>query len=61
MPNSPIDADGAEVEDAGGTHHHVQGDEDVTVDLTEAPLTHHLAGGPRPQHTPGRLLNDGKV
>ena len=52
VPNSPIDADGAEVEDAGRTHHHVQGDEDVTMDLTEAPLAHHLAGRTR-RNKPG--------
>lgn len=38
----PVDADGAEVEDAGGAHHDVQREQDVTVDETEAPLSHHL-------------------
>lgn len=40
--NSPINADGAEIEDAGSTHHHIQSDKDVTVDLAKAPLSHHL-------------------
>lgn len=40
--NSPIDADGTEIEDAGCTHHHIQSDKDVTVDLAKAPLSHHL-------------------
>lgn len=40
--NSPINADGTEIEDAGSTHHHIQSDKDVTVDLAEAPLSHHL-------------------
>lgn len=40
--NSPINADGAEIKDAGSTHHHIQSDKDVTVDLAKAPLSHHL-------------------
>lgn len=40
--NSPINADGAEIEDAGRAHHHIQSDKDVTVDLAKAPLSHHL-------------------
>lgn len=40
--NSPIDADCTEIEDAGCTHHHIQSDEDVTVDLAKAPLSHYL-------------------
>lgn len=40
--NSPIDADGTEIEDARRAHHHIQSDKDVTVDLAEAPLSHHL-------------------
>lgn len=40
--NSPINADGTEIEDAGCTHHHIQSDKDVTVDLAEAPLSHYL-------------------
>lgn len=42
MANSPINADGTEIEDAGCTHHHIQSDKDVTVDLAKAPLSHHL-------------------
>lgn len=41
--HSPVDADGAQVEDAGGAHHHVQRDEDVTVEAAEEPgAAHHL-------------------
>lgn len=40
--NSPINADGTEIEDAGCTHHHIQSDKDVTVDLAKAPLSHYL-------------------
>lgn len=40
--DSPINADGTEIEDAGRTHHHIQSDKDVTVDLAEAPLSHYL-------------------
>lgn len=40
--NSPINADGAEIEDAGSAHHHIQSDKDVTVDLAKAPLPDHL-------------------
>lgn len=40
--NSPINADGTEIEDARRAHHHIQSDKDVTVDLAEAPLSHHL-------------------
>lgn len=40
--NAPVNADGTKVEDAGGAHHDVQSEQDVTVDETEAPLTHHL-------------------
>ena len=46
---SPVNADGAEIEDAGRAHHDVQSHKDVTVDLTEAPLAHHLG---RHTHTP---------
>lgn len=35
--HSPVDADGAQVEDAGGAHHHVERDEDVTVEPAEKP------------------------
>lgn len=35
--HSPVDADGAQVEDAGGAHHHVERDEDVTVEPAEEP------------------------
>lgn len=42
VAHSPINADGTEIEDAGCTHHHIQSDKDVTVDLAEAPLTHYL-------------------
>lgn len=40
--NSPINADGTEIEDAGCTHHHIQGDKDVTVDFAKAPFSHYL-------------------
>lgn len=40
--NSPVDADGTEVEYTSGAHHDVQREQDVTVDETEAPLSHHL-------------------
>lgn len=39
---SPINADGTEIEDAGCTHHHIESDKDVTVDLAKAPLSHYL-------------------
>lgn len=39
---APVDADGAEVEDTGGAHHDIQREQDVTVDETEAPFSHHL-------------------
>lgn len=35
--HSPVDADGTQVEDAGGAHHHIQRDEDVTVEAAEEP------------------------
>lgn len=35
--HSPVDADGAQVEDAGGAHHDVERDEDVTVEAAEEP------------------------
>lgn len=35
--HSPVDADGAQVEDAGGAHHHIERDEDVTVEPAEKP------------------------
>lgn len=35
--HSPVDADGAQVEDAGRAHHHVERDEDVTVEPAEKP------------------------
>lgn len=38
----PVDADGTQVEDAGGAHHDVQGEQDVAVDETEVPFSHHL-------------------
>ena len=41
----PVNADGAQVEDAGGAHHDVQGEQDVTVQTAEAPLPHNLPGG----------------
>lgn len=40
--SAPVDADGTEVEDTGGAHHDVQGEQDVTVDEAEVPLPHHL-------------------
>ncbi len=40
--NSPINADGTQIEDAGCTHHYIQSDKDVTVDLAKAPLSHYL-------------------
>lgn len=43
--HSPVDADGTQVEDAGGTHHHIQRDEDVTVEPAEKPgAADHLCG-----------------
>lgn len=42
LTNSPVNADGTEIKDAGRAHHHVQSDEDVTVDLAKAPFSHHL-------------------
>lgn len=42
VSHSPINADGTEIEDAGCTHHHIQSDKDVTVDLAKAPLSHYL-------------------
>lgn len=38
----PVNADRAEIKNAGCAHHHIQGDKDVTVDAAEAPLTDHL-------------------
>lgn len=35
--HSPVDADRAQIEDAGGAHHHIQRDEDVTVEPAEKP------------------------
>lgn len=35
--HSPVDADSTQVEDAGGAHHHIQRDEDVTVQPAEKP------------------------
>lgn len=35
--HSPVDADGAQVEDAGSAHHHIQRDKDVAVHATEKP------------------------
>lgn len=49
--NSPINADGAEIEDARRTHHHIQSDKDVTVDLAKAPLSHHLEENKQQQRT----------
>lgn len=40
----PVDTDGTQIEYACCTHHHVQGDKDVTVDCAEPPLSHHLGG-----------------
>lgn len=55
--NSPINADGAEIEDAGSTHHHIQSDKDVTVDLAEAPLSHHLRQkNTNPKHIKWQLI-----
>lgn len=39
---SPVDADGTQVEDAGGAHHDVQREQNITVDPTEPPFTHNL-------------------
>lgn len=33
----PVDADGTEVQDAGCTHHDIQGDENVTAHAAEIP------------------------
>lgn len=41
----PVNADGTKVQDAGGTHHNVQSEQDVAVDETEVPLSHHLHTG----------------
>lgn len=49
--NSPINADGTEIEDARRTHHHIQSDKDVTVDLAKAPLSHHLEENKQQQRT----------
>lgn len=65
--HSPVDADGAQVEDAGGAHHHVERDEDVTVEPAEEPgAADHLRGRqgtlithtfpPGPQHTTHRAV-----
>lgn len=43
--HSPVDADSTKVEDAGGAHHHIQRDEDVTVEPAEKPgAANHLRG-----------------
>lgn len=42
----PVDADGTQVQDARCAHHDIQGDKDVTVNLAEFPLTHHLGTEP---------------
>ncbi len=39
---SPVDADGTQVEDAGGAHHDVQREKNITVDPTEPPFTNNL-------------------
>lgn len=33
----PVDADGAEVQDAGCTHHDIQGNENITANSAESP------------------------
>lgn len=45
----PVNADGAQVQDAGGTHHHIQSEQDVAVDETEVPASHHLHTGRQTQ------------
>lgn len=35
--HSPVDADGAQIENAGGAHHDVERDEDVTIEPAEKP------------------------
>lgn len=35
--HSPVNADSAQVEDAGGAHHHIKRDKDVTVEPAEKP------------------------
>lgn len=36
-PALPVDADGTEVQDAGCTHHDIQGDENIAADAAEIP------------------------
>lgn len=45
----PVNADGTQVQDAGGTHHDIQSEQDVAVDETEVPLSHHLHTGRQTQ------------
>lgn len=45
IPALPVDTDGAEVQDAGCTHHDVQGDKYITANAAEVPdSTCHLSG-----------------
>lgn len=46
----PVNADGTQVQDAGGAHHNIQSEQDVAVDEAEVPLSHHLHTG-RQTHT----------
>ncbi len=47
---SPVDADGTQVEDAGGAHHDVQREKNIAVDPTEPPFTNNLHTHLRNQH-----------
>lgn len=44
LPALPVYADGTEVQDAGCTHHDIQGDKNITANAAEVPdSTCHLA------------------
>lgn len=48
IPALPVDADGTEVQDAGGTHHDIQRDENIAANAAEVPdSTCHLGGRDR--------------
>lgn len=53
--HSPVNADSAQVEDAGGAHHHIKRDKDVTVEPAEKPgAANHL-------HRTDRDINNAHV
>ena len=56
-PNSsPVQSDGAEVEDAGGAAEHVSRQPDLAGDGAEYPATQHRVGNIQGQHSEGNLV-----